>query len=275
MPAQAQQVRLQLWDHVVGTAVTHNAILPAGTDVWIVTKPETRAVRLRDGYAEVLQGLRAARRDRLGSSGYTERTYPRTAAARQAYFVLARLPDGRLFQSYVRTGDAGWQPGFDAVQGGRISMGRVPEAQRGAFQQALEAPAPAAKAAVTPAANPAAEAAPAAPTPGDSAALDLPAFPDTSFLSDTTGAAFAPVPMQEADDDDLPPDPLETPAPSAAGRGLLWFLLGLAAGGAAAYFAAAAYYERLLRTQRENMLRYVPRPAEAEGAESAENGENL
>lgn len=257
LPAQAQNVRLQLFDHVEGTAIMNNQPLPAGTEVWVVTKPETRAVRLREGHGEVVAGLPSATRDRVGQNGYTEGSYPATARAGRSYFVVARLPDGRIFQSYVRTGDAGMQPGFDAVQGGRISMGAAPEVVRAQLASALTAPAAAENPSVDAPAEPDGTEAEEGP-----AELNLPDFPDTSLLSeDSAWAAVRPVPMQEADDDPV------TEEPAGGVRAWLWFLLGLAAGGAAAYFGAATYYERLLRRQRENLLRYVPMPEENVPAE--------
>lgn len=263
LPAQAQNVRLQLFDHVEGTVIMNNQPLPPGTEVWVVTKPETRAVRLREGHGEVVAGLSSATRDRVGQNGYTEGTYPPTPQASRAYFVVARLPDGRIFQSYVRTGDAGMQPGFDAVQGGRMSMGLAPQGVRNQLAPALTAaPAPEASPIEEPAQPEGAEAEDA-PLPED---LDLPDFPDTSLLSDDSALAAmrpVPVPMREAEDE----EPVEEESPGAS-RGWLWFLLGLVAGGAGAYFAAAAYYERLLRRQRENLLRYVPMPNEKPEAET-------
>ncbi len=274
---QAQNVRLQLVDHVVGSEILHNAVLPAGTEVWIVPRAETRAMRLRGGYSEVATAMREAYRDRVEQGGYTEKSYPTTARARQAYFVVARLPDGRLFQSYVKTGDAGMQPGFDAVQGGRISMGRVPESARDALAATLTARLPEPPNLPDAAAAQDAEAEPddeAERVPANtSEALDLPPFPDTTlFLSDSALAnAARPVPMQEVEDAELA-GPAE-PADQSAGRGWLWFLIGLAVGGGAAYMGAAYHYERLLRRQRENMLRYVPLPETEAPAEAREDDE--
>ncbi len=262
----AQTVPLQLWDHVVGTEILHNATLPEGTDVWIVTRNEARAVRLREGYGDIIAGLPAATRDKLGPGGRTRGTYPRTARARTGYYVLAQLPDGRLFQSYVKTGDAGMQPGYDDVQTGRISMGLVPERVAPRLRAVLTNAPPDVPATNHTAALPDE---PLAETPGTPDGVALPAFEQA--LPDTFSSA--PVPLAEVEDDfvSAPSDVIAAePAEPRAPRGWLWLLGGLLLGAAAAYFGTAAYYERLLRRQRENMMRYVPAPdAVGEWEESA------
>ncbi len=262
---QAQPVHLQLYDHIVGSDLAHNAPLPAGTEVFVVSKAETRAVRLRAGYSEVVQGLPSARRDRVGREGETDGTYVPTARARRSYYVAARLPDGRLFQSYVKTADAGWQPGFDAVSNGRVSMGRV----TGVMEATLRAALPAREAA-RPAAPPARttgapEAAPnAAPTASpDSARL----FARTDTLAADSLAADTTVTDTTALDSlgaltAIPPDAvrLDEPedAPARSAWPWLWALGGLALGAALAAAVLVPRYERRIREQREHLMRLVP-----------------
>ncbi len=272
VPVRAQTVPLQLIDHVVGTEILNNKALPAGTEVWVVPKAETRAMRLRNNYDEVVAGLPRATLDRVRDNGLTVQTYRPTAQASQAYYVLARLPDGRLFQSYVKTGDAGMQPGFDAVQAGRISMGAVPGNVRARLLAVLPGRVAEPPATSNPPPSDIEEAignealeevVPA--TPDD---VSLPAF--TTAPPDSPFTEPLPVPLQEVEEEYLPGQ-AERPARN---RGWLWFLAGLLVGGAAAYFGAATYYERLLRQQRENLMRYVPmleaeEPADAPDSEDA------
>lgn len=280
LPARAQTVRLTLLDHVVGTEIVHDAPLPAGTDVFVVSKGDPRSVRLRSGYGEVTAALPTARRDRLGAGGRTEGAYQPTARSRRSYFVVARLPDGRLFQSYVKTADAGWQPGFDAVSGGRVSMGRATGAAERTLRAALPSVAAAAPrrdttaaptvAALAPTTGPAsaqrdslaadsARRVAATTVGGDSLAGTLAAY-DTTLL-DTSGGLL----------------PTTTPTDDAAlvadvddERGPIWpwALGGLLAGAALASAILVPLERRRLQRQREHLLRLVPDPDARAAAEA-------
>jgi hypothetical protein len=271
--ARAQSVRLQLYDHIVGTQLAHNAPLPAGTEVFVVSKTETRAMRLRSGYSEVVEGLPTARRDRLGRGGQTEGTYVPTARAQRVYFVIARLPDGRLFQSYVKTADADWQPGFDAVSGGRLSMGRVTGVVERTLRAALPAPEPSRR---TPRRDPA-----PAPNAGtgtasrgsragtgpvltpDTGNAGFPSLGDTT-RADTTGADTVLTAITPLDSlgamDSLPAGAvrLDEGGDAETARPWLWALLGAAAGAALTALVLVPVYERRLRHQREHLIRLVP-----------------
>ena len=297
LPSAAQSIRLTLIDHIVGSDLVHNAPLPAGTDVWVVSKDDPRSVRLRSGYGEVATGLAAARRDRVAAGGQTEGRYQPTARSRRSYFVVARLPDGRIFQSYVKTADAGWQPGFDAVSSGRVSMGQASGAAAQALRSALPGTAPAA------APSSAAPAPPAAATPG----ADRTPAPGADTGADT-GAAL-PVPLdttgrtQRAIDSataaaqrfadslaGLPASAFDTVATarstaslddatlvaeSAEERPLWpWLLGGLLAGALLAAAALWPVHQRRLDQQRDHLLRLVP-DAEQRAALDAERAASL
>ncbi len=289
LPARAQTVRLTLLDHVVGTEIVNDAPLPAGTDVFVVSKGDPRSVRLRSGYGEVAAALPTARRDRLGAGGRTEGAYQPTARSRRSYFVVARLPDGRLFQSYVKTADAGWQPGFDAVSGGRVSMGRATGAAEQALRAALPsvaAVAPAAPRRDTATARPSAlPAAPPAsgPTPAqrDSIAADsvrraallgadslagaMAAY-DTTLLDTSGGLVPTATPTDDAD--------LVADTEGDGGPVWPWALGGLLVGAALAAAVLMPLERRRLQRQREHLLRLVPDP-DARAAAEAERTASL
>ena len=277
LPAAGQNVRLQLVDHIVGSALLHNAPLPSGTDVWVMGRADARAVRLRGGYDEVLGGLPTATRDKLGASGFTEKSYAPTARSRRALFVVARLPDGRLFQSYVKTADEGWQPGFDAIQGGRVSMGRVPAAAAARLDAALAPATPAADTARTATASPNPTVAPQADTAAlgaarrDSLAAAGALAPSDTLLADSTRAATGVEPVSAVPSSAVPVT--DDDAPRAARR-WAWmpFLLGLAAGGVFVGALLALRYERMLKRQRDHLMRLVPDDAERERAEAERAG---
>ena len=267
-PARGQSVRLQLFDHVVGSEVLHNTALPAGTEVFVVAREETRAVRLRNGYGGVTAALSGARRDRVGEGGFTEGTYAPTARGRRAYFVAARLPDGRLFQSYVKTADAGWQPGFDAVTGGRVSMGEAPARARASLAPALAAlsarVAPADGAGDSSRLRP-----PAAPTDTAGTAPLEPAFlPPVadSVLRAESRAAATPVELEPAGP--LPPgaEGLGEPAPA---RPWPWALGGALSGAALTAAALLALARRERRRLHAHYTRLLPDPDERARAEAA------
>ncbi len=281
LPTQAQSVRLTLLDHVVGTEILHNAPLPAGTEVFVVSKGDARPVRLRSGYGEVAGLLPTARRDRIaGREGQTEGAYQPTARSGRSYFVAARLPDGRIFQSYVKTADAGFQPGFDDVSTGRVSMGlasgAAAEALRASLPSAAPPPAAVPRAApdrreptpsVTPARTPATDSARLIAAPVDPLLADsLGAAYDTTFL-DTSGAL---TPTSAPDDDsDLVADVGTARAPVWP-----WALGGLAIGAAVAALVLVPVQRRRLQRQREHLLRLVPDP-EARAAADAERSAAL
>lgn len=238
-------VPLQLYDHVQGTEVIRNRPLPSGTTVWVVPRPETRAMRLREGYGEVSRYASGVIRDRLGSDGRTNGRYAPTDASKLSYYVLARTPDGRLYQSYVKTGDAGMQPGFDAVQGGRVSMGPLPPVARQALGGLLD-DAPVRP--NTPAVRLDSVAAedPALVISADSFGAGAGVVPD-SVLEAERQAARRPVEL-------APVGPLPTPSGFAWGSFLLGLLLGGVLAGAGLY---GVFRQRMAR-QRADLLALMP-----------------
>jgi len=141
-PAFSQNVQLELRDAVQRNTTVRDNPLPQGTLVWVAQKPETRAMRLREGYSEVRAAMFNAQSDSLNANTRTFRRYATTASVRQAYFVFAQTPDGRFFQSYVSTSDAGMQPGFDAVLGGRILMGPIADSTAASILAIVQPPPP-------------------------------------------------------------------------------------------------------------------------------------
>jgi hypothetical protein len=137
--AHAQTVGLQLFDRIVDGEIVNNRPLPEGTQVWLVDWPEARAMRLREGYEPIIAGLATAKTDELAADGQTIGRYATTRVGRRSLYVLAQTPAGDLFQSYVKTGDAGWQPGYDAIGTGRVSMGPVPASVENRLSAALSA----------------------------------------------------------------------------------------------------------------------------------------
>lgn len=269
VPAWAQNVRIQLVDHIVGSALLHNAPLPAGTKVWVMGKADARPTRLRSGYGEVLGSLAGATQDELAANGFTRNTYAPTARSKRSLFVVARLPDGRLFQSYVKTSDDGWQPGFDAVKEGRVSMGRMPASVAARFDAAL-----APDSARTPAVAP-----PPADTAATTALVDSAKAADSLAVSDTlladsvrTAAGVEPVeavpPNAVAADDD------GGAAPTKRGWAWLPFLAGLLAGGLLAGLVVRSSYEKRLQRQRDHLMRLVPTEADR-AREEAEHAERI
>jgi len=221
-----------------------------------------------------VQGLPTARRDRLGRNGQTEGTYVPTSRAQRVYFVVARLPDGRLFQSYVKTADADWQPGFDAVSGGRLSMGRVTGVVERTLRAALPAPVvartPARRASDAPPASNSGSAPPSGGTSGgdvqppaaDSLDAGFPALSDTTQSdsgTDTTVTATTPLDSLGAVDS-IPAGAvrLDEPDDATARQPWVWALLGGLAGIALTALVLVPLYERRLRNQREHLIRLVP-----------------
>lgn len=263
--ALAQTVRLTLVDHIVGSELLHNAPLPSGTKVWVVARNDPRAVRLRSGYGEVLGSLPGATQDELGAGGTTRKGYAATARSGRALFVLAQLPDGRLFQSYVKTSDAGWQPGFDAIREGRVSMGRVPS---GAAARLTAALAPAA-----PAAAPRPDTAARVARTDSLGAQDSLAARDT-LLADTVRTATGVEPVEAVPPSAVPVEE-EPAAPGTARRPWAWPLAGgLLVGALAGGGLMAARYERMLKRQREHLTRLMPAAPNA-AQESAERAERV
>lgn len=277
MPAWAQNVRLQLVDHIVGSALLHNAPLPAGTKVWVMGKADARPTRLRGGYGEVLGSLASATQDELAANGFTRNMYAPTARSKRSLFVIARLPDGRLFQSYVKTSDDGWQPGFDAIREGRVSMGRMPASLAARFDAAL--------ASTSDSTSDSTRAVASAPLPADttaqaagrtdSSASDSLAISDT-LLVDSAAAAMG-VELVDA----VPPNAVAVDADGAPSsrRGWAWlpFAAGLLVGGVLAGLIVRASYEKRLLRQRDRLMRLVPTEADRarEEAEQAEQAERL
>jgi len=124
-------------------------LLPAGTIVVVYQEYGNRPHTLdRQGYptrnALVQQVVgtvhRTAERgrgsrvhvDTLTGLGQTRRRYESTGERNSGVspstfitYVVAELPNGDLYESYVNAGSAGFLPGFDAVWSGRMTMGPV------------------------------------------------------------------------------------------------------------------------------------------------------
>ena len=247
-----------------------------------MSKGDPRPVRLRGGYGEVAGLLPTARRDRIvGAEGQTEGAYQPTARSRRSYFVAARLSDGRIFQSYVKTADAGWQPGFDAVSGGRVSMGLASGAAAEALRASLPSATPPAAAAprAAPVRSETTAAAPVVPSAATTDSARRAAAPVDPLLADSLGAAYDTTFLDTsgalartttpADDSDLVADVGGTRAPVWP-----WALAGLAAGALIAALVLVPVQRRRLQRQREHLLRLVPDP-EARAAAEAERAATL
>lgn len=271
MPAWAQTVRLQLVDHIVGSALLHNAPLPAGTQVWVMGKADARPTRLRGGYGEVLGSLASATRDELTANGFTRNTYAPTASSKRSLFVIARLPDGRLFQSYVKTSDDGWQPGFDAIREGRVSMGRMP-ASIAARVEAAFAPAADSARTATPVPPPADTATPVA-SQADSAAVAGALAASDTLLTDSMTVATGVEPVGAVPESAVA---VENDDASPSGRGWAWlpFGVGVLVGGLLAGLIVRSSYEKRLLRQRDHLMRLVPNEADR-AREEADQAERL
>lgn len=245
--AHAQTTGLQLFDRIVDGEIVNNRALPGGTEVWLVRWPEARAMRLREGYEPIIAGLATAEEDELAADGQTIGRYATTRVGRRSLYVLARTPSGKLMQSYVKTGDAGWQPGYDAVSSGRVSMGIVPASVEGRIRAALAA---------RDASNRAGE----SEGPGDPPPVTLPGAPEPSepdtiaealsipdslaALADSSDALIAAMPA-ERDQLEVELGEDETPMPWG------WLLLGLVVGALIGASIAASMASRRMKRQRE------------------------
>ena len=244
--AHAQTTGLQLFDRIVDGQIVNNRALPGGTDVWLVRWPEARAMRLREGYEPIIAGLATAEEDELAADGQTIGRYATTKVGRRSLYVLARMPNGNLMQSYVKTGDAGWQPGYDAVGTGRVSMGAVPSSVEGRIRAALAA---------RDASNRAGEdEGPGDPTPVTLPGAPEPSEPDTiaeslvipdslAALADANDALIATMPAER--------DVLGTAEPNEAPLPWGWLLLGLVVGALVGASIAASMASRRMKRQRE------------------------
>ncbi|NBC85593.1 MAG: hypothetical protein GVY25_05315 [Bacteroidetes bacterium] len=124
-------------------------LLPAGTIVVVYqeygNRPHTldrQGYATRDALVQQVVGTvhRIAERgrgsrvhlDTLTGLGQTRRRYEATgerdggvSPSTFITYVVAELPNGDLYESYVNAGPAGFLPGFDAVWSGRMTMGPV------------------------------------------------------------------------------------------------------------------------------------------------------
>jgi hypothetical protein len=124
-------------------------LLPAGTIVVLYqeygNRPHTldrQGYSTRDALVQQVVGTvhRTAERgrgsrvhvDTLTGLGQTRRRYDSTgerdggvSPSTFITYVVAELPNGDLYESYVNAGPAGFLPGFDAVWSGRMTMGPV------------------------------------------------------------------------------------------------------------------------------------------------------
>lgn len=244
--AYSQTTGLQLFDRIVGGEIVNNRALPGGTEVWLVRWPEARAMRLREGYEPIIAGLATAEEDELAADGQTIGRYATTRVGRRSLYVLAQMPSGKLMQSYVKTGDAGWQPGYDAIGTGRVSMGVVPAAVESRIRAALAA---------RDASNEAGE----DEGPGDPPPVTLPGAPEPSE-PDTIAEALA-IPdslaaLADSSDPMIATMPAERDALAVAGEDEApmpwgWLLLGLVVGALIGASVAASLGSRRLKRQRE------------------------
>ncbi len=118
---------------------------PAGTEIVVVPIAAGQALTLpnlapltRD---TLVQKARAIPPQTLDARGRTSVRYATTPDARRIYYVLARTPDGTLYESYVNTGTSEtprFVPGADAVLTGRMTIGPVPRAARDRMQSVFE-----------------------------------------------------------------------------------------------------------------------------------------
>ena len=103
--------------------------LPEGTR--FIVRPS--ASEEGDDPPKKLEGWQAANLDfpadsasTLAAGGRTPGRYAKTGSAGQVYYVAALTLDSTLYQSYVNSGAQGeFQPGYDAVASGRMTMGPV------------------------------------------------------------------------------------------------------------------------------------------------------
>ncbi len=241
----AQTTGLQLFDRIVGGEIVNNRALPGGTEVWLVRWPEARAMRLREGYEPIIAGLATAEEDELAADGQTIGRYATTRVGRRSLYVLARTPRGELMQSYVKTGDAGWQPGYDAVSSGRVSMGIVPASVEGRIRAALDA---------RDASNRAGD----GEGPGDPPLVELPGAPEPSEPDTIAEAIVIPDSLAALAQSDAPlvstspePDALNTGLEETAPMPWGWLLIGLVIGGLVGAAIAVSLASRRLKRQRE------------------------
>ncbi|HHP7239150.1 hypothetical protein, partial [Longibacter sp.] len=138
-------------------------LLPAGTIVVVYqeygNRPHTldrQGYPTRDVLVQQIVGTvqRIAERgrgsrvqvDTLTGLGQTRRRYEATgdrdggvSPSTFITYVVAELPNGDLYESYVNAGPAGFLPGFDAVWSGRMTMGPVPSPAVEATRRMIDA----------------------------------------------------------------------------------------------------------------------------------------
>jgi len=141
---QSVHLTLQKSAKAPGSTAYEGLPLSGGTDLVVLRQARDNAHTLSnvgcESRVELVQALRYAApseisTDHVVGGGQTESRYERTRG--QIYYILARTPDGELFESYVAS-DYGMVPGFDTVFSGKMSMGPVPEGARKTMQEVFE-----------------------------------------------------------------------------------------------------------------------------------------
>jgi hypothetical protein len=131
--------------------------LPPGTRIAVLDSATANrgAVRLRSFQADALARAATARYDSLHGDGSTYEVYPSTPESDRAYYVVARTPEGELYQSVVKAGGAGVLPGYDAVFSGNMTLAPVEAGQARQLLAALPGLTPAPSTPAAPVATPA------------------------------------------------------------------------------------------------------------------------
>lgn len=118
---------------------------PAGTEIVVVPVAAGQSLTVpnlapltRD---TLVQKARSIPPQALDAQGRTAARYATTPDSRRIYYVLARTPEGTLYESYVNTGTSEtprFVPGADAVLTGRMTIGPVPRAERDRMRAVFE-----------------------------------------------------------------------------------------------------------------------------------------